>query len=408
MKWLFYALVALIVSVVIGLFALPDPGYILIGYGKYSVETTLVMLIAGLIISYFLIRGLIAILHVPKKVQGWNHERLVLKDIKRLDKGMSQLIEGNASNAERDLRRLKSTRGKPLISYIAAARAAQQQGSIERRDEYLALAHKDLPGSSVAIELSKAELQIADSQYELALNTLTGLRAKAPQHAQVLKLLVAIYRQTGDWTRLRELLPEIKKRKILDAAEYQQLSADSVGALLEVAASESDAPAELQSFWKSLSKAEKQEPVLIAQFAEKLIRSAADAEAEQIISSTLKSRWDSRLAALYGHLSGGDESKQLATAESWLNNHPEDPRLLLTNARLSIRNQLWGKARSYIEASISILPTPEAYQLLGVLSEKTDNETLALEAYRQGMKLIAAPDGDLAIEGEVKRLDNSS
>lgn len=39
-------------------------------------------------------------------------------------------------------------------------------------------------------------------------------------------------------------------------------------------------------------------------------------------------------------------------AESWLKQAPQDAQLLLCLGRLCLRNQLWGKAREYLEASL--------------------------------------------------------
>ena len=401
MKWLMYALVTLLLSVAFALFAKPDPGYILIGYGNYSIEMTLTMLLAGLFISYFLLRFLSGLLHTPGKVKNWNDGRIVRKDLKRLNKGMSQLIEGNAGSAERDLRILASKNGKPLITYLAAARAAQQQGAIERRDEYLALAYQEIPNAQLAIDLSRAEMQISHGEYLAAETNLLELRKQSPQHSQILKMLVSIYRQTGNWQSLYELLPDVRRHKLLDEEEIQQLSFNALQAVMQTADLTT-----LQDTWKSLSRSDQKNTHLSIMYAENLLRTGAFEEAEELIASALKIRWDSRLAELFGYLQQGDAAKQLAQAESWLLKHPGDPYLLLTNARLSLRNQLWGKARSYIDACLSIEPLAEAYQLLGMLSEKTHDDALALEAYRKGMHLLTGESANTldVIEGRAVRL----
>ena len=44
-------------------------------------------------------------------------------------------------------------------------------------------------------------------------------------------------------------------------------------------------------------------------------------------------------------------------AESWLKQHPDDAALLLTLGRLCAQQELWGKAQSYLDASIAVEPT---------------------------------------------------
>ncbi len=62
---------------------------------------------------------------------------------------------------------------------------------------------------------------------------------------------------------------------------------------------------------------------------------------------------------------GADAAKQLKQVETWLKSYPDDAALLLAAARLSMANELWGKARSYLESSLALAPTADAYALYG-------------------------------------------
>ena len=73
-----------------------------------------------------------------------------------------------------------------------------------------------------------------------------------------------------------------------------------------------------------------------------------------------------------------------------LTDKPEDADLLLAAARLCQRNELWGKARSYLETVISMRPTPEAYQEYGALLTQMGEGDAAADAYRDGLGMIAA------------------
>ena len=85
-----------------------------------------------------------------------------------------------------------------------------------------------------------------------------------------------------------------------------------------------------------------------------------------------------------------DPTKQLKRAEIWLAKHGDDPDLLLAAARLCLRNELWGKARSYLETVISLRPTAEAYQEYGRLLNQLGETDAAAEAFREGLGLVAA------------------
>jgi HemY protein len=392
MKWLIYALLALAGSVLVGLVALPDPGYVLLGYGKYSVETTLLTLMCSLLAAYFVLRFLLSVFRVPQRLQAWNMQQKRVRDRKRLDHGLIELVEGNPHTAEQTLRHLTENSDNPLITYLAAARAAQQQGAIERRDQYLDLAQTRLPKARLAIDLSRAELQMAQGQYATALTTLDSLRKLYPDHAQIIKYLQNIYQQSGDWPRLKQLLPDIKRRKVATPEVLQTITLKVHQELLLAAAKERDLPG-LQQLWQEMPRQIRQESELVSVYAGHLLDLHADDAAEILIRDATARTWDKQLAYLYGNLRDGDAVKQLETVESWLKQHPEDSRLLLSAARLSMRNELWGKAKSYVEASIGQEATPESYQLLGLLCEKNDDAPLAMAAYRHGLNMLADQSG---------------
>jgi HemY protein len=102
----------------------------------------------------------------------------------------------------------------------------------------------------------------------------------------------------------------------------------------------------------------------------------------------LKREWRPELVRLFGIVEGGDAPRQLKKAEGWLKNHGDDADLLLTAARLCLRNELWGKARSYLETVISIRPSPEAYQEYGRLLSRLGEGDAAADAYRAGLGLV--------------------
>ena len=68
--------------------------------------------------------------------------------------------------------------------------------------------------------------------------------------------------------------------------------------------------------------------------------------------------------------------------------------LLLAAGRSCIRNELWGKARSYLESSLAIRPTPEAYHELGQLMLQLGEKEAATSAFAKGLTLsnLGAPD----------------
>ena len=95
---------------------------------------------------------------------------------------------------------------------------------------------------------------------------------------------------------------------------------------------------------------------------ERLLIAAGDClNAQHIIEDALDEEWDSSLLAIYAECRGGDVLGRIAQAEDWLKRQPRDAQLLLALGRLCHRQQLWGKAQSYLEASLSLQATRDVH-----------------------------------------------
>ena len=107
-----------------------------------------------------------------------------------------------------------------------------------------------------------------------------------------------------------------------------------------------------------------------------------------MIADALQRRWCDALVYAYGLIPSQNPISQLSRAERWLKHHSRNAVLLLTLGRLSIRSQLWGKARSYLEASLGIDPQAETYRERGALLERLNNQGAALDCYRKALTLV--------------------
>ena len=76
-------------------------------------------------------------------------------------------------------------------------------------------------------------------------------------------------------------------------------------------------------------------------------------------------------------------------AENWLKSRPRDHMLLLALGRLALAEQLWGKAQSYLEASVSMQPTLCAHAELSKLFATLGKDDKA--AQHQALALKIAP-----------------
>ena len=389
---------ALLVIVVLGavLLVRDDPGFLLIRYGDWSLETSLAVGIIAVIVGSLLVmlgfRLLLWLWRLPRAMKRRRQQRRMEKARKLTGKGLLDLAEGRFEQSEQNLLKLIDAVENPLINYLAAARAAQQQGKYDQRDEYLKSAHETNPEAEIAIGVTQAELQLAAGQTERALATLTHLRNIAPKHDYVLKLLARVYFQIEEWSKLCELLPEVRKKQLFrsDKLEGIELKAYT-GCLNEAARLGGDA---LDRAWSRIPKAIQSHPDLLLRYIDLVEQYHQDSrQVEQIVVKAINQKWNPRLVDFYGRLESADGNAQLATAEKWLQEYGSSDVLLLALGRICKRLRLWGKAQSYLEASIGIKPTAEAClelaELLG--SGEVGESDKACSFYRQGLRLCLEP-----------------
>lgn len=386
MKFGIIVVVALIVSSFAAHFLLADPGYVIINFRGYLVEMSvpvLAGLAVALVLGVWLIRKIIV---APRRLGEAAGRYRSARSGQKLTKGMIEVAEGNFARGEKMLGRSASTSDSPLSNYLQAARAAHLQGRDERRDEWLRLAYKNTPEAANAVLLTQADFQLDREQYEQALATLRRLEEDSKDHAHALALMGRLYFRLEDWGALTELLPRLRKNSQIRPDTLEKWTIRTHQEALSKAA---DAEV-LDHTWKGVARNLKKDTTLLEAYYTGLMRAGLHDRAEKELAAALKSSWRGPLVRLFGLVEATDTTRQLKRAEGWLKNRGEDPDLLLAAARLCLRNELWGKARSYLETVISMRPTPEAYQEYGALLAQMGEADAAADAYRDGLGMVAA------------------
>lgn len=390
MRWLLITLVILLVAVGAASLLQQDPGYLYLDIGRWTIETTLafaaVVLVAVFVLLHLLLRLLAHLMRGPRAWRRGLGRRRMERSRRSLVRGLIEMAEGRWERAEKLLTRQAADSDTSLLNYLAAARAAQQNGAYERRDRYLKQAIEANPEADVAVSLTQAELQLAHHQNEYALATLTRLRGLAPQHLYVLRLLARLYAEMQDWQQLGEVLPELRRHRIFESDRLAIL--ERAAAIGRLAQAQQTGQA-LTAVWDALPRRVREDPLVLHVHARRLIAADAKALAERRLRQHLERQWDERLARDYGHAEHEDASRQLDYGEKWLKDHGRSPMLLLSLGRLAKRARLWGKARVYFESSINNGATAETYHELGSLLDEVDEIGPARENYRTGLALAA-------------------
>jgi HemY protein len=390
MRYLIIVLLGLLTAIGIGALLSKDMGLIIISFSDYDVQTSLSFFILATLLLfsliYFAFRALGSLFRFPKSLNRWSLHRRHRRSEKYLSQGILSMFEGDWKAAEESFQRGASQSSAPMVNYLAAARAAQHVGAISRRDHYLRLAHEDSPQSSSAVGITQAKLQLSEKQTEQAYATLKNLSLDKTNQEQVSVLLLEAATELSEWPDALRILNDPKSKKMLSAEQLRARQVTVYAGLLEESGLSHERN-KLEDVWQQIPRKLRNDFCLIEVYIRARLKYADSGDCEELLRKILKNQWDSNLVGLYGLVEGNNKVKQIQFAERLLDSHPDQAVLLLSLGRLCKRNNLWGKALAYLEDSLSVQASPEAYQGLALLLEQQGEHAKAGIYFQKGLAL---------------------
>jgi HemY protein len=373
--------------------ALNDPGYVLIGLGHWSMETSLTVFMAGEVILFFICYWVFRLLGILIRMPGHLSKRS--RNIKfnrsqeALITGLFDAADGNWESAEHILIKHAANSGAPLLHYLTAARAAQSRGALDKRDEYLKIAAAQSSDNNLTVGLTQAELHLSEQQFEEALETLSKLHSINPGHARVLKMMHQAYEHLGDWEGLSKILPSLQQNKILLEAEVKLLETQTFSRLLKQTAELKD-PQAIKACWDGVPNHIKTLPAIANIYFAAMIAAGASQSVESELVGQLARHWDDTLLLLYAGIEAADTAKHLQDAEKWLAVYASDAVLMRVLGKLALKAGQMEKAEQYLLKSLHIEESVEAYQLLGQAFFAGGDKDKACEYFQSALQLASS------------------
>ena len=294
-------------------------------------------------------------------------------------------FEGRYGKAEKAAAAALEMGESPGIAALLAARSAHELKAFDKRDAYLNEAEKQAPEEKAARLMTQAELLFNQHRNQDALAVLTALNESgSKKHVGALRLELEAQQRAKNWEQVLILVAQLEKRGYFDAGQAQQLRLYVTQENLKRKAND---VAALQECWRKIPSADKKLSGIAATAARCFIALGGCRMAQEIIEQSLDAQWDSELICLYSECLGQDTLKQIERAETRLFDHPDDACLLLTLGKLCAHQRLWGKAQSYLEASIGVEPTFTAHRELAKLHERIGQSEVADVHYRKSLDL---------------------
>ena len=370
-------------------------------YAETSLIVWLLLSLVASIILYWVLKLLCCLWHSPQILSRNSAVRRQHKADRLLKSGMSALLAGHYSRAERDLDRggkLAESLGQDAVIYFEnAAIAADRQNAKDRRDHYLLRARQDArtnQGGTLA-RITEAEIHIDNGNYEQAAKLLEKLHAEEPRNSKIAALLSDAYSGQQNWAKAWELLPALRPH-LGDADFAAKQKTCAKGLLHDTAARES--VAELEAAWKHLPGELRRDKDLVLQYAGALVENDHSEEAEKLLAGEIRQTQDLEYIQAYSQLRRADFRAQLEHMKQWEGKHANDAIFLYAKALIAYKAKELDIALAAIEEAVKRSQTKEAFALYAQILEAKNRPEAALVAYRQSVAPLhpeQALDGDL-------------
>lgn len=169
-----------------------DSGAVMISFRNWQIETSVwlavLLILITFIITYAVLRLIIRSSHWPRQWRAWRQSSRYRRVNRYAELAVCDLIEEKWATAEDYFAKCAAKSPRPLLYYLGAAIAAQEQGAHQRREDYLRQAYAIAPNAEITLAILQAKLQIQGQQREAAQLTLKKLQAVIPQHPIVKRL----------------------------------------------------------------------------------------------------------------------------------------------------------------------------------------------------------------------------
>jgi HemY protein len=394
MRSLFWLLAVAAAAVGIVLLARVDSGYVLFVYPPWRVEMSMVFFavaaLASFLALYFLFRLLGSAVALPATVSAWRARRRRERAHIALAAALQAYYEGRYARAEKEAGLAFENGPTPGVAALLAARAAHQMRDFERRDRWLERAEGSGDGLEAARLVSRAELALEDRDFTAAREALRNL--DGAKHVATTRMLLRAERGAGAWDEVLRLASQLSKRDAISPAMAEEYK---VQATVELLARSADDPAAFERRWRNIAAGDRVQPRIAAAGARHATALGKAALARDILETALAAEWAPHLVTLYGEIPAGldqearisEARSRIERAERWLLERERDAHLLATLGRLCAQADLWGKARSFLEASLSFEESRAARVELARLAERLGQADEAQRHFRKAAEL---------------------
>lgn len=389
MRWLISFLGVAVLAIALAMAGRYDPGYVVLVYPPWRMEVSFIsfvlMLIGVVVGGVVLLRLAVLTLNLPRIVREQREQRAAKKRDENFVGGLKAYTEYRYQDAEQSLGQWQGDAARTGLARVLAAHAAQEMRALPQRERHLHGATEH--GAELAAQLFEAEVRLDAKDAAAALGAINRAKGIAPQHTALLRLELKARQMTGQWDEVDRLLDALTRSNALESGVAAQNRRMAYAENLKRRAEDDRG---LLEYWKKIPGDFKADPWVARAGARAFMQRGGYDTALDVLEAALNREWHEELVALYGDVRGSSPTRQIEQAEKWLNARPRDAQLLLTLTQLCSAQQLWGKAQSYLEASLAIAASAEGHIRMAELKTQSGQPGEACQHYQKALALCRA------------------
>ncbi|MDO4997599.1 MAG: heme biosynthesis HemY N-terminal domain-containing protein [Neisseria sp.] len=314
------------------------------------------------VVWYFIVKLIAGVLNVPSRLQRFGVARKSKNAHQHLQASGLAYFEGQYQKAEQEAAKVlanKEAGDNRNLALMLAAHAADQMDSLDVRDTYLQEIAKLPTKTQLSRYLLLAESALNRRDYAAAQENMQAAAQIKPNLTRLVRLQLRYAFDHGDALDVLDKAAKLHKAAALNDYETVQYQQWAYRRLLAIANSADGMKACLKRLPQELKEGD-----LCAAIASKYEQLGLYQSAVAWVKKYYPQNKQADLLPPFIHsvryLSEKEQRKAMDVADAWLKSEPENASLLLHLGQLAFGAQLWGKAQSYLEASLTVQESMQA------------------------------------------------
>ena len=348
-------------------------GYVLLEFFQYSLETSVPVLLLGMLLGYLLIRILTLIWRSPRIIREMLANRSAKRTQRLLNDSLILLSKGDIRRAKKKLKSASSTNHPILQSFLLNIEMSIESGDIAESHNWVEKASSKLPEVKDYIYTFASKSLIDAGCFIDARSYVDELIESNPKNPAANQLLFKILKDTRDY--------DLILRKIFEFSDYinDDELAQTIHSMVKDAIKHQK-PTE--TVIDRIPKSIETHSMIVTSKIEAWINNKEYLKAEIELRKQIPNNWNKELILLYAELGEDNLNGLSERVDKWLEERPKDANLWLVASRLAQKDGLWSKAQQCIERSIEIKPVSEVYTELALILSELGEKEQASEALK--------------------------